>query len=192
MKKNTFYNVMSIALMSLMLVSCKDCKNEEVDFAFSYTCSKDLLKQVVPVISFTDENGSPQTVELTEEIMNSSSTTTIENGGAKISITGAGEYNWQRTLHFNSFGVSRDVTVTYKKRSDAEDMADKSYIFKHALICNIFAKSDDVNTDDIESTISVGVTFAGAAAQQYIQELLAQKDYRKVTVDNSGKSTREK
>lgn len=193
MKKSTFYNVMSLVLMTLMLLSCDSCKDEEeVDFTFAYICSKDLLKQVVPVISYTDENGSPQTVKLTEEIMEDSSTTNIENDGARISIKGAGNYCWQRTLHFDSFGVSREMTVTYKRRTDAEDMADNSYKFDHALICNIFVESEKVHVNDIETTLSLGVTLGGTAAQQYIQKLLTQKDYRKVAVDNGGKTTREK
>ena len=191
MKKSTFYNVMSLVLISLMLQSCPD-PEEDVDFTFAYICSKDLLKQVVPVISYTDEDGSPQTVELTEDIMETSSSTNIENNGVKISITGAGNYSWQKKIHFDSFGVSREMTVTYKRRTDAEDIADKSYVFNHALICNIYAESENVHVNDIEATTSVGITLGGTAAQQYIQKLLTQKDYRKVTVDNGGKATREK
>lgn len=94
-------------LLSLMLVSCDSCEDKKVDVVFTYTCTSDLLKQVVPVISYTDKNGTRQIVELTEEMMVNSSTTNVKHDGTTVSVTGLGNYSWQNSVHFDDFGVAK-------------------------------------------------------------------------------------
>lgn len=182
-----------MVLMSMMLVSCDCCEEEKtVDFDFTYTCSEDLLKQVTPVISYTDENGTPQTLELTPDMLSETNTTSVEHKGFTMTVQGKEGYVWQKSLHFDDFGVSSEMTVSYILRPDAEEITDKSYVFMHDLACSILAQSDHVNTVDTELTMTVGVQLGADAAKQYIQELLTQKDHRRVTVDKDGKSIREK
>lgn len=74
-------------------------------------------------------------------------------------------------------------------------MVDRLYLFNHSLICSVFVESDgnpNIHTMDIEENDRINLSLGLEDARSYIQNLLNEKDHRKVTVDKGGTVSREK
>lgn len=179
--KKLFY-VLWVALIPVFC-SCED-DDESVDIYYTLCCSEDLLDFVVPVVSYTDENGAEQSITLSDEYWRQE-----QDGDDGDSSTEAQNYKyWRKHLHFDCFGVSSKAVVRYMPKSTAGDFEKLMYVFVHYLNCGYQVKSNSVQSQkialDTSEDILIGKDEKGV--QEYIDNLVNTPDEVCFSVDKKG------
>lgn len=179
--KKLFY-VFWVALIPVFC-SCED-DDESVDIYYTLCCSEDLLDFVVPVVSYTDENGAEQSITLSDEYWRQE-----QDGDDGDSSTEAQNYKyWSKHLHFDCFGVSSKAVVRYMPKSTAGDFGKSINVFVHHLNCGYQVTSNSVQTQkialDTSKDILIGKDENGV--QEYIDNLVNTPDEVRFSVDKKG------
>ena len=138
MKKSCFMTVLCASLMCIGLFSCEkdevitevpEPTPEEpapepepahyVDIAYTLNCSEDLLKYVIPQVTYMGDDGKEVTVQITDTEW------TQMNNGAHFDVTfgdglssSANIMTWTRKLHWEEFPVDDEITVSYIPKAD--------------------------------------------------------------------------
>lgn len=177
MKRYFFFIAIIIAVASTsMLTSCEPDtpKNESVDIIYTLIISKDLMDNVNPEVTYTDERGVMAKIDI------------IESDWQMVTMDGIEIYKWVKNIHYNFYGVSNNISVTYKPKGEIYANIDSklTYIFCHGLNC--YAKADGrTETGDGGMSLSK-IQVTGANIRDYIITLKENSDAASCTIDSNG------
>lgn len=181
--KKLFYVLLVVLIPALC--SCED-DDESVDLHYTLCCSEDLLDFVVPVVSYTDENGTEQSITLSDEYWKQEQDGDVDDGD---SSTESQKYKyWSKHIHFDCFGVSSKAVVRYMPKSTTGDFGKSIYVFVHHLNCGYQVTGNSVQNQkialDTSKDILIGINKKGV--QEYIDNLVNTPDEVRFSVDKKG------
>ena len=138
MKKSCFMTMLCASLMCIGLFSCEkdevitevpEPTPEEptsepepahyVDIAYTLNCSEDLLKYVIPQVTYMGDDGKEVTVQITDTgwmHMNNDAHFEVTFGDGLSSS--ANIMTWTRKLHWEEFPVDDEIIVSYVPKAD--------------------------------------------------------------------------
>ncbi|MCD8237149.1 MAG: hypothetical protein LUD00_11020 [Prevotellaceae bacterium] len=178
--KKLFYVLWVVLIPALC--SCED-DDESVDIYYNLCCSKDLLDFVVPVVSYTDENGTEQSMTLSDEYWKQEQD--VDDGDSN---TESQKYKyWSKHIHFDCFDVSSKAVVRYMPKSTAEDFGKSIYLFVHRLNCSYQVTSKSIQNQNIVLDFSRDILIGEKDVQEYIDSLVNTPDEVRFSVDKNGK-----
>lgn len=186
--KNIIKTLLYLAFLPLLLTACCDEEDTEtVTFNYALTCSPDLLKFVIPIVTYLDENMTEQTLTLTDSDWRESTTTTEVNGKKVTSLV------FSKTVKLSEFDVKGKMEVKYKPKENNEFENGVLYAFQHSLTCDIEVDSDKLHASYTDFSMSLGITgYTGEEAKTYIENLATTPDKVTASVDKNGNVESEK
>lgn len=172
-------------ILSMMLLSCEEVvvqkiPKNEVTFTFTLYCSEDLLKFVIPTITYVDADGAETVEELKLEQF--SKKDTMRLAGLDEAIV----YKWMKVITISETKpAQRDMLVEYKIRGDAPVIdSDETYMMIHQLEGG-YKKVDGVSvTYDVSTYFEVTIDgdsstkIPGKKMLIYLENLISTPDYK--------------
>ena len=173
MKKSSFFQFALIAIVCMVLASCKS----EVVFNFTLECSEDFLDFVIPTAVYIDEKGVEQSIELSCNLftkVTNEKDLVGKGNDSKTPIT----YEWKQSIRIPGETAQRDMRVSYRLRDNHPEIVESNeYIMKHHLSSTYFIYRD--SSTDILSSINIGFieVVKGEKLEEYLQDVIANSDY---------------
>ena len=185
-------------------VGCIPHHDDETETSITYTLtlSPDLLKFVVPQVSYVDENGNIVTVTGIEELDNmviENSTEIKKNGSSvgawnKVVVSGTGYKCWIIKMKFNRLDFHSFMNVKYIRNEFTEDTNGKVYDFHHNIETSISSvtktKNDLIVYQDTHVSVTLTEYHWGDNLQKYLDNLVQNPDKAGYYVDGEGHVTR--
>ena len=209
-----FIGFVLLCMFGSLFVGCSEDVDIETETSISYTLtiSPDLLKFVIPQVSYVDEDGILVTITGVEDldgkvIENSaevSSDGSYASSWSSVVITGTGYKCWTIRMKFKHLGFHSHMSVKYLRKDFTEDTAGKVYDFHHDINTSVNAtkitkttkgwfggESVDVSSyADSHVSITIGDYHTGDDVDEYISNLLLNPDKVGYYVDKNGDITR--
>lgn len=175
MKKSSFFQFALIAIVCMVLASCKS----EVVFTFTLQCSEDFLDFVIPTAVYLDEKGVEQSIELTSNLftkVTNEEDLVGKGNDSKTPIT----YEWKQSIRIPGETAQRDMRVSYRLRDNHPEIVESNeYIMKHHLSSTCYISkglySGIPKSSNIEFIFTVIVK--GEELEEYLQDVIANPDY---------------
>lgn len=166
-------------------------ENAHVSIDYSASFTKDLLDFVTPVISYTDMNGTHETVIPDSDCTYQEPEFTV---GGEV-VKGTPYYCWKKKIILKDIPVENTVTVKYVRKNSAVFDDSKSYRFAHYLsVGSVFAAKGNAMLLNTYTEITIGgktETYAGQNAEDYIDALCQMQDKLKISIDDNLVVTKE-
>lgn len=206
-------NIFAIAIMGNTMCSCSEDIDVQTETNISYiiTMSPDLLKFVIPQVSYVDENGVLVTItgveELDKQVLENSAEVTSGGNYAGVwsstTITGTGYKCWTVNMKFKRLGFHSRMSVKYIRNDFTEDTTSNLYDFHHNINTNVTATKITKTskglfggeTIDVSAYADSHITLSneyhyGDNVEDYLNALSTHPDKAGYYVDENGDITR--
>lgn len=153
-------------------------QKKSVEIRYTLFCGSNLLKYVIPEVTYTGENGNEQTFALSESDWEEDVYTTTSSGEKECV-----QYKWSKIVYFKQYSTSGRIAVNYIPQIAYEDMPYSSDKLGHEVY---ISKGREIIFNFSDHTI-IGIN--SPAVANFIEKLSQTPDIKTFTIDDDGEVT---
>lgn len=199
MKKHSLLQIVGLSLSAIFFSSCPcdDC-DREIDFiipnkaSISYTVSltEDLLQFVSPKVSFSNSDGTMDSLILSDtDFESADSKTTVRIYGQDVEST---NMKWTQKKEYEKWDVHQTFIVTYIPKETVDTVKSSYFAFNHSITCVASLSSSELSSVNVFGKYQSDINSSGFNVREYLELLKTHPDTLNIYVDSSGKVIEER
>lgn len=180
--KNLFFAALAVVSLSALYSCDEEDDKFNVEIDYEYSCSRDLLEFVTPVMTYTDAAGTHE----------------LEMAGTAWTDSSDNYMYFEKTVNYDHFGIDNTCSVRYELNENALENVDLDREYRFYSHLNIPAAVALAIYDDdrVYNNIYVSVDLksqdnivTGDEVRQYVEALITTTEVEHIVVDGEGNIT---